>query len=175
MGLRRIDTLLRTVNGGVTWQRLHTGTGSRRNLTGMRFTSPKDGWVSGGGEIIHTSDGGAHWTSQLSIRPTVIGLTFADSQNGWAACGAVYHTTDGGADWLRQATAPFATWGFALTPSDAVVGGWRPESHIRRRRNLAVEHTRSGRLLRQSRRAAVRQRRHRLGGRRNRRDPQDHR
>ena len=117
-----LDTLLRTVNGGVTWKRLHTGTGSRRNLTGMRFTSPNNGWVSGGGEIIHTSDGGAHWASQFSIRPTVIGLTFADSQNGWATCGAVYHTTDGGADWVRQATASFATWGFALTPSDAVVG-----------------------------------------------------
>jgi photosystem II stability/assembly factor-like uncharacterized protein len=120
------DTLLRTVNGGATWKRFHTGTGTGRNLTGMRFTSPTIGWVSGGGVIVQTTDGSLHWTSQISIASSgVIGLTFADSQNGWATPwgGAVYHTSDGGAHWAQQTTAPRSAWGFALTPSDAVVGG----------------------------------------------------
>ncbi len=124
------DTLLRTVNGGATWKRFHTGVATGTTLTGMRFTSRNTGWVSGGGQIIQTTDGGAHWTSQLSIpwpdpdRPSIIGLTFADSQNGWAtpSGGPVYHTSDGGANWTQQTAAPPSSWGFALTPSDAVVG-----------------------------------------------------
>ncbi len=88
----------------------------------MCFTSRGTGWVSGGGVLSHTTDGCAHWTSQLSVRPTVIGLAFADSRNGWAIAGDVYHTTNGGAQWLRQTAAQQATWGFALTPSNAVIG-----------------------------------------------------
>ena len=125
-------TVLRTVNGGATWKRLHTGLGE---LEAIQFASSNDGWAAGGGEIVHTTDGGAHWTSQLSTGngAEITGLSFADSRHGWATTfgflpalsPAVYHTTDGGAHWTQQTAAPSARWlwAFALTPSDAVIGG----------------------------------------------------
>jgi photosystem II stability/assembly factor-like uncharacterized protein len=125
-------TVLRTVDGGATWKRSHTGLDE---LTALRFTGANDGWAAGGDEIVHTSDGGAHWTSQLSTGDgaEMTGLSFADSRNGWATTfgghptpsSAVYHTADGGAHWTQQTAAPSARWlwAFALTPSDAVIGG----------------------------------------------------
>jgi photosystem II stability/assembly factor-like uncharacterized protein len=138
LGVRRAwlggdsGTVLRTVNGGATWKRFHTGLGE---LRAIQFTSSSTGWAGGGGEIVHTSDGGAHWTSQLSTGngAEMSGLSFADSRHGWvttfgghpAPSPAVYDTTDGGAHWTQQTAAPAAgwLWAFALAPSDAVIGG----------------------------------------------------
>jgi photosystem II stability/assembly factor-like uncharacterized protein len=114
------DTLLRTTSGGATWKRLRTGVADHISL--LCFTSLKQGWVAGRGTIAHTSDGGAHWSVQLSIKPTFSALSFADASDGWAAAGgAVYRTTDGGAHWVRQTSAPFATWIAGLKPAGAAV------------------------------------------------------
>ena len=115
------DTLLRTVNGGATWQ--HSSTGSGKGLGSIVFTSAKAGWVAAGKEILHTADGGAHWTSQFTAAAKVAGLSFASASDGWATSGGgVYATTDGGARWARQTTAPATGWVFALGHPDAVIG-----------------------------------------------------
>ena len=71
------------------------------------------------GPIVHTTDGGRHWTVQLSAG-RVSDLSFADRQAGWAiAGGKAYHTTDGGDAWQLQMNAPDSTWVDALTAGDA--------------------------------------------------------
>jgi photosystem II stability/assembly factor-like uncharacterized protein len=113
------DTLVRTVNGGATWQRIQITALKRVGV--VWFTSLRNGWV-GGNKVVHTTDGGAHWTVQLA-HSGVTALAFTGSRTGWTSVGgAVYRTTDGGAQWLPQTTAPFAAWVIALTAQSAVVG-----------------------------------------------------
>lgn len=124
------DTVLRSVDGGATWQRLHTGLA--KNLSQVHFAGRSSGWVTGEGKIVHTTDGGAHWTVQLAVSHTQIGaLSFADATHGWATAGAVYHTTDGGAVWTQQTTSPPGPWAWVVAPaaSDAVVGYFDYLSH----------------------------------------------
>ena len=57
------------------------------------------------GTIIHTSDGGARWSPQLS--GTTNGLssvTFVDASHGWAVgnYGTILRTSDAGKHWVRQ-------------------------------------------------------------------------
>ena len=57
--------LLRTENGGATWQRVRLRTTSP--LFGMSFIDKKTGWVVGyKGQIIRTYDGGRNWVEQES-------------------------------------------------------------------------------------------------------------
>ena len=93
-----------------------------KHLSLLCFTSLTQGWVAGQGTIAHTSDGGAHWSVQLAIKPTISSLSFATASDGWAAAGGVvYRTTDGGAHWEHQTTAPFASWIVGLKPAGAAV------------------------------------------------------
>ena len=56
-------TILRTADGGVTWQRQFSGTDDY--LSAISFTDANTGWVVGtGGTILHTVDGGASWVPQ---------------------------------------------------------------------------------------------------------------
>ncbi|MEK7217068.1 MAG: YCF48-related protein, partial [Chloroflexota bacterium] len=65
------------------------------------------GWAVGGngeaGTILHTADGGAHWSVQFQMPGIgyLRGVAFADAQNGWAVGGngTILHTGDGGANW----------------------------------------------------------------------------
>jgi photosystem II stability/assembly factor-like uncharacterized protein len=60
------------------------------NLTDAFFTSIDEGWVSGEhATILHTTDGGATWTSQVGGDPTrnehpIRKLRFLDGKRGWA-------------------------------------------------------------------------------------------
>jgi photosystem II stability/assembly factor-like uncharacterized protein len=124
------DTVLRSVDGGATWQRLHTGLA--KNLSQVHFVSKDSGWVTGEGKIVHTTDGGAHWTVQLAVpHAKISALSFADATHGWATAGALYRTTDGGAVWTQQTTSPPAPWAWVVAPaaSDAVVGSFDYLSH----------------------------------------------
>ena len=58
-------TLLRTENGGATWERVNLNV--REPLFGMSFIDNKTGWVVGyKGRIIRTYDGGRNWVEQNS-------------------------------------------------------------------------------------------------------------
>jgi photosystem II stability/assembly factor-like uncharacterized protein len=64
--------------------------------------------VGDGGLVIHTTDGGLHWTVQAT--PTAENLRdlhFVDERTGWVVgtYGTVLHTDDGGASWVEQ-TSP---------------------------------------------------------------------
>lgn len=63
------------------------------------------GWVVGGaGKILHTTDGGAHWTLQISQTSVSLrGVWFTSALRGWAAGdnGTVLRTVNGGQSWTR--------------------------------------------------------------------------
>ena len=83
----------------------------------MHFIDASTGWAVGDqGTVVHTTDGGAHWTAQTSgVADDLTGVTFTDAQSGWATgvtsypgsdsvTGVIIHTADGGQLWTTQAT-----------------------------------------------------------------------
>ena len=69
-------------------------------LTGLEFVSPAHGWAVGQNTILATSDGGAHWTAQLSGQLNLTSVDFISAKVGWAAgTTSLLATTDGGTHW----------------------------------------------------------------------------
>lgn len=75
-------------------------------LQAVDFVDSQNGWASGwSGTVIHTSNGGATWTMQVSGTTNhLYGVDFTDASSGWAVGGfghgSVLHTTDGGSNWV---------------------------------------------------------------------------
>lgn len=80
--------IMKTIDGGATWQIMKGG------VTGFgdtHFFSPESGYVSGGKKIYKTTDGGLHFTTEVSLSEDnddarVIEIYFTDPDHGWA-CG----------------------------------------------------------------------------------------
>jgi photosystem II stability/assembly factor-like uncharacterized protein len=108
--------LWRTTDGGTTWEKVRPAPD-----TGQVVIAGSEIWVVGLNGSLHSSDGGATWTSS-----TVSGnvAAFADGAEGWVANGALYqHTTDGGATWTPlTSTAPPAIGSLSATPDGTVWG-----------------------------------------------------
>jgi len=69
-------------------------------LTGLEFVSADRGWAVGQDAILATSDGGAHWATQLSGKLNLTSVDFIGGQDGWAVgTTSLLATTDGGAHW----------------------------------------------------------------------------
>lgn len=74
-------------------------------LTAVTFADRDNGWAVGhGGVIVHTSDGGEHWTLQrkdLAVDQPLFGVYFKDDRTGWAVglWSLMLQTKDGGATW----------------------------------------------------------------------------
>ena len=85
-----------------------------------------EGWaVTGGGDVLHTTDGGATWADQpTGENDSLYGVRFISATEGWATgdWGAILHTTDGGATWERQTSGTLDT----LTDVECIDGdhGW---------------------------------------------------
>lgn len=108
-------TILRSDDGGLTWTNLSANAPAiadfdYHDYEGISFISRQQGWLAeslyggvggAGGAIIHTSNGGATWDSQVLPDPTqpIADVSFVSALNGWAVTdgGAVLHTTNGGA------------------------------------------------------------------------------
>jgi photosystem II stability/assembly factor-like uncharacterized protein len=70
------------------------------SLTGLEFVSADQGWAVGQDTILATTDGGAHWTAQLSGKLNLTSVDFISGQDGWAVgTTSLLATTDGGAHW----------------------------------------------------------------------------
>lgn len=125
-------TILRTVNGGSTWQgQVSPGgiTKSTQEWEGLSFVSTTEGWIAGtsgsgsGGQIAHTSTGGYPFADQALPDNTssVADVSFVDASNGWAIVDGtdsssprqILHTTNGGATgvggWAVQNTVSTGT------------------------------------------------------------------
>jgi photosystem II stability/assembly factor-like uncharacterized protein len=133
------DVIVRSTDGGNTWTLL-TRPGKAQYFTSVDFVNSTMGWVAGSfpPDILMTVDGGVSWAEQsISVSSsdyTLLGISFADTQNGWAvgALGTVMHTSNGGRVWtIQDAGAPLDPGGVpagiytvqAINSSIAWIGG----------------------------------------------------
>ncbi|HEY3933075.1 MAG TPA: YCF48-related protein [Gemmatimonadales bacterium] len=150
-------TVLRTADGGDTWERRPIAGAERLEFRGIHAISPSEAWAlsAGNGDasrIYHTADGGAHWALQFTNTDSTAFfdcITFFDARHGIAYSDAsqdhtvVLRTDDGGADWalLPQSAVPAplaGEGGFASSNSCAISidakHGWiaasEPEARI---------------------------------------------
>jgi photosystem II stability/assembly factor-like uncharacterized protein len=115
------DVLVRTKNGGASWQAVAVKTGLV--LTDVAFVDATRGVLVGAKaeagaetEIFTTKDGGATWQSTGKAPAALYALRFADAQTGWAvgANGTVLTTGDGGATWTGTKLGDLSSGGVSL-------------------------------------------------------------
>ena len=96
-----IGTILRTTDGGDTWNPQTSGTAGA--LAGVWFTDVSTGTAVGvGGTILRTTDGGSTWYPRSSGTTVyLLDLAYADSLTGLAVgyVGTILQTRDGGETW----------------------------------------------------------------------------
>lgn len=70
----------------------------------VELVSGSTGWVAGAGRILATTDGGVHWTVQLTTAADFGEVDFLSTSTGWAvAAHELLVTTDGGQCWQKLA------------------------------------------------------------------------
>lgn len=115
----QIKGLYGTTDGGQNWSGVAVGDpkallagplGFAGYVGPIAFTTPSDGWivlVRGG--LIHTTDGGKHWSSvkAVPVEPSPSGIQFNGSELGWiTAMRYVMLTSDGGRSWQSVSMPP---------------------------------------------------------------------
>ncbi len=102
-------TLLRTRDGGRTWQWSHAGVDEL--LRRMAFVDEEHGWAVGHrGSILNTEDGGESWAIQHQQAGVYLrDIAFFDRKQGWAVGhdATILVTGDGGETWQQQALTGF--------------------------------------------------------------------
>lgn len=97
----KAGTILRTEDGGSTWDRIDAGTD--RNLFTVAFADADHVWAAGDwGAVFESTDGGRTWKDRTHPEDVVLNdLAFADSKHGALVgeFGSVRLTGDGGATW----------------------------------------------------------------------------
>jgi len=113
-------TILRTFNGGTTWQVQNSIDGIVDQLYAVKFLNPTTGWVVGEfGDMVKTTDGGESW--DILNGPTeqdLFAVDFASTTTGWAVGlgGTIIKTTDGGSSWVPESSTTTETlYGCAFT------------------------------------------------------------
>ena len=112
--------ILHTSNGGNTWSTQNSPVErSSVYLSGISFIDHDTGWIVGydnhvdhaGSIILHTTDGGATWTSISGYNHYLNDVHFITDDIGWAVShahpgfpGVVLRTLNGAADWTAHAT-----------------------------------------------------------------------
>jgi photosystem II stability/assembly factor-like uncharacterized protein len=119
--------LCKTIDGGVTWVTLETGT--RTWLRSISFVDVDVGYVAGAqGLLLATRDGGATWEHRPHPGGKLNGVAFLDAEVGLTTTmeGDLYRTEDRGATWTRayRSTSGALAGISNLTPEGLfVVGG----------------------------------------------------
>lgn len=121
-------TILRTTNGGASWENVSPA-GVSEDLNGISVFSPNRALAVGsGGLILLTTNGGANWTAVVSgVSDNLLSVSFAGDQG---ICGGtsqtILYSSDAGASWNVSQTGFFGGgfWGTAILSSQfGFVGG----------------------------------------------------
>lgn len=100
------STILRTTNGGQTWQRVDLTVTNNWYFRSVFFIDELHGWVVGVyGVIMLTNDGGVTWQEVVNgYGESLQSVFFIDPDNGWAVgdAGTIFRTIDGGYTWFHQ-------------------------------------------------------------------------
>lgn len=103
-------TVLLSGDGGATFRQADA-VPVATTLTGVSFVDEREGWAVGhGGVVLHTADGGRHWTlqrSDLERDQPLLAVHFFDARHGVAVglWSLVLVTQDGGGSW-QSVTLP---------------------------------------------------------------------
>lgn len=93
--------IVRSNDGGNTWNQISTSGGI------FYFIDSNNGWAItvGLNEILHTTDGGANWTTQFTDNTpgNYNAIHFTDLNNGWVVGenGKILKTNNGGNNWIQ--------------------------------------------------------------------------
>ena len=100
------DSVLRTTDAGLHWQKLTNISAEGSTLQAVSFVDAQTGWIAvHENEVLHTSDGGATWQVQkvgadVAAIDFLEDVQFVDRQTGYVAgWGGVARTIDGGKTW----------------------------------------------------------------------------
>lgn len=94
--------LLKTENGGVSWQKINLNMPEPDWPTGLFFLNTTTGFITGKKYFKKTVDGGVTWTNAIgSVTENFADVSFKTNNEGFATAGAgkYYKTTNGGASW----------------------------------------------------------------------------
>ncbi|MEM1095346.1 MAG: YCF48-related protein [Bacteroidota bacterium] len=132
--------VLRTTNGGETWERVFTSSDVGEWAWKISFPAPDTGYVSVEqgddlarrriGKVLKTTDGGQSWTEQAVPGALPLqGIGFIDANTGWVSGRGTDHvTTDGGETWMRGTALLPRPEGYVITSPDwreqAQTDGW---------------------------------------------------
>jgi photosystem II stability/assembly factor-like uncharacterized protein len=105
------ETILKTTNGGTTWDTLRNGPfGQGTSYEGTFFLNKDTGWICGSlGAILKTTNGGASFDySSISSAGYTKDMYFINADTGLLSGegGGMYKTTNGGLNWSRK-TIPY--------------------------------------------------------------------
>jgi photosystem II stability/assembly factor-like uncharacterized protein len=94
--------MLKTINGGISWEKLSTGTNLR--LTSVYYSDANNGYIAtSNGSILKTTNGGISWTVMPTGASGINSLFFTNSNTGYAVgtnC-MIYKTVDAGRSWIK--------------------------------------------------------------------------
>lgn len=117
-------TVMKTTDGGRTWNPQPTPVPSNRSIGGFYFVNENRGRAyAGDGLMITTENGGLTWTLRNSNLGAFGQTTnFVSETEGWAVGqNKAFHTTDGGQTWTPQ-SLPAGSWIYGSFFLDALRG-----------------------------------------------------
>ncbi len=100
------NTILRTVNGGASWQTVENGLTTDTDLNDIHFINQLTGWVAGeNGTLLRTVNGGSVWVKSSSFSSRILSdVFFIDNEYGWVVgnAGDIYRSQNGGSQWVKS-------------------------------------------------------------------------
>jgi len=96
-------TVLKTVDCGISWTPLNTGT--MRNFNMVTFLNENTGYIVSGKYLMKTTDGGETWTDiQTGAEQSFTDMFFINEYKGFlcGAAGSLLKTNDGGITWAES-------------------------------------------------------------------------
>ena len=120
-------TIVRTTDGGLTWDKLATDVPGDEEITDVEFASPTCGWATGvANAILRTTNGGTTWSSQSWLGsiypPKLLAVSAVDASHAWIGA----YETSNWMNWntyqsVLLGTSDGKTW---WSPSGVVVGDY---------------------------------------------------